>query len=519
MEFHPKPQLHKNTTLMNLIEKLKETAADRTPPQGTAGPDSVSCDVCPDRKRRASKTCMTCVVSFCETHLQPHLDYAALKRHKLEEPTGNLEEKLCSKHQRVLEMFCRTDDICVCLLCAATEHKSHDTKMLDEETTERKSQLESTTTEVKKRLRKKRKMVAKLKKTSVKIQRSANKEVQEHETNVKSALQSLERLRSNVTEMIRNHKQRELQRAKVPIEKLEKEIRELKSRDAELAELLQTSDHLSLVKKFPHLSLPPEDGASQEVAVKRGFLPKTLRKKMSALKKHQEEINGWHFVKTSEAGGDTSGDVWQKLESRNDFLKYSCLLTLDPNTAHRRLFLFEGNRMVNCEKTEASYPAHPDRFDCWEQILCKEALSGTRCYWEVMWSGKKAEIGVTYKGIGRKGVGNECVLGFNDKSWSLYCCDSSYSAWHNKRETQIRAPRSHRIGVYLDCPGGSLSFYSVSDTMTLLHKFSTSFNEPLYPGFGLGLDSTVTICPPLQLSCALSVGHSMPSVTQTVLQS
>ncbi|XP_051791117.1 tripartite motif-containing protein 16-like [Erpetoichthys calabaricus] len=516
MEFHPKPQLHKNTTLMNLIEKLKETAVDRTPPQGTAGPGSVSCDVCPERKRRASKTCMTCLVSFCETHLQPHLDSAAFKRHKLEEPTGNLEEKLCSKHQRLLEMFCRTDESCVCLLCAVTEHKSHDTKMLDEETTERKSQLESTTAEVKKRLLKKRKMVVKLKKTSVKIQRSANKEVQEHETNVKSALQSLERLRSKVTKMIRNHKQRELQRAKVLIEKLEKEIGELKSRDAELAELLQTSDHLSLVKKFPCLSLPPEDGASHEVAVKGDFLPKTLRKKMSALKKHQEEINGWHFVKTIEAGGDTSGDVWQKLESRNDFLKYSCPLTLDPNTAHRRLCLFEGNRMVNCEEAEASYPAHPDRFDCWEQILCREALNGTRCYWEVMWSGKKAEIGVTYKGIGRKGVGNECVLGFNDKSWSLYCCDSSYSAWHNKRQTQIRDPRSHRIGVYLDCPGGSLSFYSVSDTMTLLHKFSTSFNEPLYPGFGLGLASTVTICPPLQLSCPSSVGHSMPSVTQTV---
>uniref|UniRef100_A0A8C4TJZ1 Uncharacterized protein n=1 Tax=Erpetoichthys calabaricus TaxID=27687 RepID=A0A8C4TJZ1_ERPCA len=409
MEFHPKPQLHKNTTLMNLIEKLKETAVDRTPPQGTAGPGSVSCDVCPERKRRASKTCMTCLVSFCETHLQPHLDSAAFKRHKLEEPTGNLEEKLCSKHQRLLEMFCRTDESCVCLLCAVTEHKSHDTKM------------------------------------------SANKEVQEHETNVKSALQSLERLRSKVTKMIRNHKQRELQRAKVLIEKLEKEIGELKSRDAELAELLQTSDHLSLVK------LPSKFPSAQVFSVS-----------MSA-----DSFTGFLFISDS------------------------CPLTLDPNTAHRRLCLFEGNRMVNCEEAEASYPAHPDRFDCWEQILCREALNGTRCYWEVMWSGKKAEIGVTYKGIGRKGVGNECVLGFNDKSWSLYCCDSSYSAWHNKRQTQIRAPRSHRIGVYLDCPGGSLSFYSVSDTMTLLHKFSTSFNEPLYPGFGLGLASTVTICPPL----------------------
>uniref|UniRef100_A0A8C4RRS5 B30.2/SPRY domain-containing protein n=1 Tax=Erpetoichthys calabaricus TaxID=27687 RepID=A0A8C4RRS5_ERPCA len=178
------------------------------------------------------------------------------------------------------------------------------------------------------------------------------------------------------------------------------------------------------------------------------------------------------------------------LVSFSDF----CPLTLDHNTAHRRLELSEGSKKVTCEGTEMSFPNHPDRFDYWPQVLCSEALSGTRWYWEVEWTGDEAEIGVAYKGIGRKGESNECLLGGNSQSWCLNYCDSGYSVWHNNKLTQISAPCSHRIGVYLDWPAGSLSLYSVSDTMTLLHRINTSFAEPLYAGFWVDDGSSVTIC-------------------------
>ncbi|MGH0140789.1 UNVERIFIED_CONTAM: hypothetical protein FKN15_035291 [Acipenser sinensis] len=172
----------------------------------------------------------------------------------------------------------------------------------------------------------------------------------------------------------------------------------------------------------------------------------------------------------------------------------SCQLTLDPNTAHRELCLSEGNRKVTCRRETQRYQDHPERFDDWDQVLCREGLTGTRCYWEIEWSGEGADIGVTYKGISRKGMDDSCGLGYNDKSWSLECSDSSYTALHNNNETAITAPRSPRIGVYLDFNAGTLSFYGVSDTMTLLHRFQTTFTEPLYPGFGLDYDSSVTIC-------------------------
>uniref|UniRef100_A0A8C5CZ36 NACHT, LRR and PYD domains-containing protein 12-like n=1 Tax=Gadus morhua TaxID=8049 RepID=A0A8C5CZ36_GADMO len=184
------------------------------------------------------------------------------------------------------------------------------------------------------------------------------------------------------------------------------------------------------------------------------------------------------------------GGVW-RLEPA--LKKYACDLTLDPNTAYRDLSLSEDNGKVTRVREDQSYPDHPDRFDSWPQVLGREALTG-RCYWEVEWEGR-VQIGVTYRGITRRGRGGDSGLGWNNKSWSLDCNDDDrYSARYNGKETAIRLrpDGSTRVGVYLDRPAGSLSFYRVSpggggssDTLTHLHTFCSSFTqEDLLPGFG-----------------------------------
>uniref|UniRef100_A0A8C7HGI5 B30.2/SPRY domain-containing protein n=2 Tax=Oncorhynchus kisutch TaxID=8019 RepID=A0A8C7HGI5_ONCKI len=177
--------------------------------------------------------------------------------------------------------------------------------------------------------------------------------------------------------------------------------------------------------------------------------------------------------------------------------KYVCDLTLDPNTVNRRLSLSEENRKVTWRREEQPYPDHPERFEDYKQVLCREGLTG-RCYWEVEWSGRRAVIGVTYKGISRRGRGNDCCLGYNDKSWSLFCSDNSYIAWHNNNPTTIDVPSSssHRVGVYLDWPAGTLSFYRASsDTLTHLITFTSTFTEPLYPGFRVWYEGdSVSLC-------------------------
>ncbi|XP_067084461.1 protein NLRC3-like isoform X1 [Osmerus mordax] len=192
---------------------------------------------------------------------------------------------------------------------------------------------------------------------------------------------------------------------------------------------------------------------------------------------------------------DHGGECWIKPGLLKAW-RYACELTLDPNTAHRELSLSEENRKVTRRREKQPYPDHPERFDYCPQVLCREGLSG-RCYWEAEWSGGLVNIAVTYKGISKRGVGDDCVLGNNNKSWSLNCDDNSYySACHNNKSTDIPAPpsSSHRVGVYLDWPADTLSFYTVSsDTLTHLHTFHSTFTEPLYPGFRV-YNSSVSLC-------------------------
>ncbi|XP_072562997.1 NLR family CARD domain-containing protein 3-like [Paramormyrops kingsleyae] len=180
--------------------------------------------------------------------------------------------------------------------------------------------------------------------------------------------------------------------------------------------------------------------------------------------------------------------------TRPGLQKYSCQLTLDPNTANRYLSLSEGNRKVT-GGAEQPYPDHPERFDrWWLQVLCRESLTG-RCYWEAEWDVGGALIGVAYKGIERKGE-SVCWLGYNYKSWSLCCNPGSYSVCHNKKKTAIpiKPSGSRRVGVYLDWRAGALSFYRVSsDGLTPLYRFTSSFSEPLYPGFRVGINCSVSL--------------------------
>ncbi|KAF1371517.1 hypothetical protein PFLUV_G00277310, partial [Perca fluviatilis] len=179
--------------------------------------------------------------------------------------------------------------------------------------------------------------------------------------------------------------------------------------------------------------------------------------------------------------------------------KYSCELTLDTNTVNRKLKLSDNNRKVTLVMEEDQpYPDHPERFDYrYYQLLCRDGLTG-RCYWEVQRRGV-VYISVSYRGIRRRGDSDDCVFGYNDQSWSLICSDDGYYVRHNNRVTSISSSSvSGRVAVYVDCPAGSLSFYTVSsDSLIHLHTFNTTFTQPLYPGFRFwsGSGSSVSLCP------------------------
>ncbi|XP_065325785.1 protein NLRC3-like [Pelmatolapia mariae] len=188
---------------------------------------------------------------------------------------------------------------------------------------------------------------------------------------------------------------------------------------------------------------------------------------------------------------EPAGVQWLKPGLR----KYSCQLTIDTNTVNTNLKLSDNNRKVTRVTEEQSYPDHPHRFDYEPQLLCRNGLTG-RCYWEVEWRGE-VQISVSYRGIRRKGYSDDCLFGYNEQSWSLYCTDDGpRSVWHNNRNTLISSSSSsNRVAVYVDCPAGTLSFYRVSsDTLIHLHTFNTTFTETLHPGFFVWSGSSVCLC-------------------------
>ncbi|XP_058872501.1 tripartite motif-containing protein 16-like [Acipenser ruthenus] len=495
--FTPRPDLCRNTMLAEVVEKLKKTGLNPPPAQSYAGPGDVPCDFCTGRKFKAVKSCLTCLASYCEKHVKPHSEGAAFKRHKLINAIGNLEQKLCAEHQKVLDIFCRTDQTCVCVLCTDKDHKSHDTVSAEAERTGKQKQLGETQTEIQQRIQERLKEIEELKQAVESLKRSACIEIKESEKIFTELIRSIEKTHTEVIELIGANEKAAVNQAEGRMKKLEQEIAELRRRNTELKQLSETEDHIHFLQNFQSLCAHPEAGDLPSVTVNTDISFGAVRKAVSELKDHIEDFCKGELVKITTTVNEVAVYSLQAPEPRNraEFLKYSCQLTLDPNTAHRILCLSEGNRKVTLRRDTQRYPDHSERFDYWAQVLCREGLSGTRCYWEIECSGGWASIGVTYKGISRKGEDLSCLLGFNDKSWSVYCSDSSYFARHNNNKTAITAPRSPRIGVYLDFNAGTLSFYGVSDTMTLLHRFQTTFTEPLYPGFWLHcFDSPVTIC-------------------------
>ncbi|XP_039518578.1 tripartite motif-containing protein 16-like [Pimephales promelas] len=321
--------------------------------------------------------------------------------------------------------------------------------------------------------------------------RFAHTAVEDSEKIFTEIIRSIERSRSEATQRIRDQEKTAVSRAEERLERLEQEINDLKKRDAELEQLSHTQDHIQFLQSFQSLSAPPE--STDELDVSFGSLSSFdgVRESVRQLRDKLEDFWKEEIKKISD--GVTFTNMNPK--TRNDFLQYSHQLSLDLNTVNKYISLSERNRVITRTDTELqSYPDHPDRFDRWYQVLCRESVCG-RCYWEIEWSGDGVFISVSYKSISRKGGGHKCLFGYNDQSWSLFCSSSRYSFRHNNIESVLPVKSiSRRVGVYVDHSAGTLSFYSVSDTMSLIHTVQTTFTQPLYPGFNVWSGSSVKLC-------------------------
>ncbi|XP_074467363.1 tripartite motif-containing protein 16-like [Sebastes fasciatus] len=492
--FTPRPVLVKNTMLAEFVEELKKAGLQAaSPDHSSAGPGDVTCDYCSGMKVKALKSCLVCMASYCEQHLQPHYNVAPLKKHKLVEATLKLQENICSQHDEVMKIFCRTDQKCICYLCSMDDHKGHDTVSAAAERAEKQTELGASRQEIQQRVQDREKDVKVLQQRVEAINLSADEAVRDSEKIFTELIRLIEKRSSEVKQQIRSQQKTQVSRAKELEEKLQQEITELRRKDTELETLSHTEDHLHFLNNYPSLSRLSEskDVPSIDICPLHSF--EDVIAAVSEVRDKLQAVLSEEWGKISLAV--TEVDVLQaEPRTRAEFMKYSCQITLDPNTANTYLSLSDRDRKATLMQGKQLYLDHQDRFDERWQVLSREGLTG-RCYWEVKWSGR-VYIAVAYKDIRRTGTREECGFGWNDKSWSLECYSSSYTFRHNNICTSVSGPQSSRIGVYLDHRAGTLSYYSVSETMTLLHRVQTTFTQPLYAGFWIpyNVGATAELC-------------------------
>ncbi|XP_062311002.1 tripartite motif-containing protein 16-like [Osmerus eperlanus] len=486
--FTRRPALKRNNMLAEVVEKLKETGGAQAAPSeltSPAGPGEVTCDLCTGpRKQRALKSCLMCLLSYCETHLQPHYQIPKMKNHKLVEATSVLQEMICSSHDLPLLVFCRTDQQCICMLCTMEEHKGHDTVSAKTERKEKQDKLVLSQQEVQQRVQQREKELKELQQAVESFKRSGQAAVEDSERIFTELIRSIERMRSEVKDLIRAQQGAAVSQAEGLLERLEQEIAELRKRDAELEKLSHTEDNIHFLQNYQSLSSTSVSSDVPSISVPPLQYFTHVTEVVSELRDKLEELIQREWSKISTTVSTVDVFLPPEPKTRADLLSYSCQLTLDPNTAHTLLSLAEENRKVTCLNQKQPYPDHPERFTLYPQVLCREALSG-RCYWEVEWRGYHVHITVSYKDISR--TGGNSHFGSNNKSWRLRCSSHGYWFRHNSVNTAVSGPQSSRVGVYLDHKAGTLSFYSVvSDTVTLLHRVQTTFTQTLYPGLWLG---------------------------------
>ncbi|XP_058872256.1 uncharacterized protein LOC117433057 isoform X2 [Acipenser ruthenus] len=295
--FTPRPVLRRNTMLAEVVEELKKTGLNPPPAQSYAGPGDVPCDFCTGRKFKALKSCLTCLASYCETHVKPHYEGAAFKRHKLINAIGNLEQKICAEHQKVFDVFCRTDQACICLLCTDKEHKRHDTVSAEKERIVKQKQLGETQTEIQQRIQERLKEIEELKQAVESLKRSACIEIKESEKIFTELIRSIEKIHTEVIELIGGNEKAAVNQAEGRMKKLEQEIAELRRRNAELKQLSETEDHIHFLQNFQPLCAPPEAGDLPSVTVNTDISFGAVRKAVSELKDHIEDFCKGELVK------------------------------------------------------------------------------------------------------------------------------------------------------------------------------------------------------------------------------
>ncbi|XP_033975871.1 tripartite motif-containing protein 16 [Trematomus bernacchii] len=479
-------------------EEVKEEEVKEEP----LGPDDVVCDSCIESPCRALKSCLTCLVSYCEAHLRPHLENPKFQNHRLVEPLRDIERRTCESHKWPLELFCCADSCCVCQDCVTEEHKGHNTIPVVEARSRIEKELRDKQTEMGKTVSAAENAINKLQLNTVTIESSVTEVKAVIETQFEELQAVMERAKREVTEILEADEKQALRQADGIRVHLEQRCTELKKTQVQVEKLSKNKNDVDFLQEYSEWKKEATDNSLPGVSI--GLMDR-LTSFSSVIVESTHELCAMLVSSYIEKVKETCKNDKMGIKTtvheivaakqnmtipdpvtHTDFLKYSTNVSFDAETAHKFLRLTEENRKVtNTTPWQHPYPDVPDRFENWRQVLATESFYLGRHYFEVDISGEGTHLGLTYKSIDRKGnESNSCITG-NNFSWCLQWNGRTFSAWHSDVETPLNVEKFTRIGVYVDYSRGLLAFYGVDDAMTLIHKYKAEFLEPIYPAFWL----------------------------------
>ncbi|KAG7235857.1 hypothetical protein INR49_002054 [Caranx melampygus] len=352
---------------------------------------------------------------------------------------SSLNLPLCPIHLRGLELFCRTDNTCVCRSCVETTiHRGHNITPAKREWQIRKSQLGIAEVELKDL-------------------------ISERERKVEEIHSSLREI-----QMIEMSHQAAAHRAQSLLKDLEEEMAVLKKRSAALSQLAVSEDYVLFLKMFPAVSTSPPmkewSGVSVSSELTSGVILRAVNSMTECL---QEEMR-----KLSEICQRPSLDqsVPRPNPKTRRVQEYAADITLDHNTAHPRLIISADAKQVHCGDRHQLLPDNPERFDRVVCVLGHQGFNSGRHYWEVQVGGKTDwDLGVACRSVNRKG---KITVSPAHGYWFLSLRDRNDYAFRTEPSTSLTVNlRPSRIGVYVDCDKGAVSFYNV-EARVLIYTFT-----------------------------------------------
>ncbi|XP_061770363.1 E3 ubiquitin-protein ligase TRIM39-like [Nerophis ophidion] len=480
--FPQKLELHINIFIAKMAQQYKKSTRVGAPSVRPRG--SVMCDVCVVNKAPALKSCLVCVASYCQEHLEPHLTALQLKRHQLTEPVQNLEGRMCGLHDKPLELFCRSDQTCVCMMCSLLEHKHHQVVPLKEECDKKKSELWKTEAELERSVEMRRKKVEEFRRI-VKLNRdAADKELAQGNDFFRFLTQSVEKAQD---ELVRNieAKQRSIEHeANALVQELEKEVSQLTKRQSEVRQLSHAQDQLQFLQSIrPQPSLRTKDWTKVQVSAEpfEGTLKTTVQQLEEKLSKQLKRV--------------------MRSAEMKHMHQFAVDITLDPETAHPALILSYDKRQVYHGSVDRDLPNNSKRFNPSCCVLGKQCFSSGKFYFEVHVEGKtRWTVGVAKASIKRKGV---IAISPENGHWAIWLKNGSeYAALEGSPRLLAMKTKPKRVGVFVDYDLGRVCFYDVN-TGVLIHSFvDCYFSEDIQPLLSPGLNHDKLNSAPLILGLA-----------------